>query len=107
MAWGTRSRQERGYNYQWEKMRKIVIERDKGLCQMCLAKNRITPGKDVDHKKSKAECKRLGWSKEATDSPNNLWYLCRPCHLAKTEEEQGKTKRPPKQKIGEDGWPVD
>lgn len=49
MPWGTKSRHERNYGYAWEKLRKQTIERDKGLCQMCLKEGRITPGKDVDH----------------------------------------------------------
>lgn len=107
MVWGLKSRQERGYGASWDRVRKVVIERDKGLCQMCLQKNRITPGKDVDHKKPKAECARLRWTKAQTDHPSNLWYLCRQCHLQKTEEEQGKTKHAPKPTIGEDGWPIE
>lgn len=107
MAWGTLSRQERGYDKDWDAVRKVVIARDKGLCQMCLKDGRVTPGRDVDHKKSKAECKRLGWNRKQMDNPSNLWYLCHPCHLAKTEKEQGKTKHAPKPTIGLDGWPVE
>lgn len=107
MAWGTKSRQERGYDSQWEKVRKVVIARDKGLCQMCLKEGRVTKGRDVDHKIPKAEAKRRGWTREQTDHPDQLWLLCPPCHLAKTEQEQGKTKRPPRPKIGADGWPVE
>lgn len=106
MAWGTKSRQERGYGSQWEKLRKLVIERDKGLCQICLKQGRYTPGKDVDHIISKAEAKRRGWTQAQTDALSNLAYACRPCHLAKTEAEQGKTKRAPLPKIGIDGWPI-
>lgn len=107
MAWGTKSRQERGYGADWERVRKIVIARDNGLCQMCLAADRVTQGKDVDHKKPKSECKRLGWTKAQTDHPSNLWYLCHPCHLKKTEEEQGKKKHAPLPQIGPDGWPIE
>lgn len=104
--WGTKSRQERSYGAAWERLRKLTIARDKGLCQMCLKENRITPGKDVDHVVSRAEAKRRGWSEAATESLANTQYLCRSHHLAKTEEEQGKTKRPPKPTIGADGWPI-
>lgn len=107
MAWGTKSRQERGYGAAWEKVRKLVIARDKGLCQMCLQAGRVTQGRDVDHKKPKAECTRLGWTRAQMDDPANLWYLCGPCHLDKTEAEQGKKKNPPRPKIGIDGYPVE
>lgn len=106
MPWGTKSRQERDYGSSWEKLRKLVIARDKGLCQSCLKEGRITPGKDVDHIVSRAKAKQLGWSKEATESLSNTQYLCRPHHLAKTEQEQGKTKHAPKPRIGADGWPI-
>lgn len=104
--WGSKSRHERGYDSQWSKVRKIVIERDKGLCQMCLAEGRINPGRDVDHKIPKAKTKLMGWTREQQDHPDQLWYLCKNHHLAKTEQEQGKTKHAPKPRIGADGWPI-
>lgn len=106
MVWGTKSRQERGYDASWDRVRKVVIERDKGLCQMCLKHNRITPGRDVDHKIPKAKTSRMGWTRAQQDHPDQLWLLCVPCHKAKTEEEQGKTKHAPKPRIGADGWPI-
>lgn len=105
MVWGTRSRQDRGYDAAWERVRKVVIDRDQGLCQKCLADGRVTMGKDVDHKKSKAACAKLGWSRAQMDHPSNLWYLCRLCHLEKSREEVGATYKP-KVKYGPDGWPI-
>jgi 5-methylcytosine-specific restriction protein A len=104
--WGTKSRQERGYGKEWTALRKKVIERDKGLCQICLPKGIVHPGKDVDHKVSKARAKQLGWTKSQTDSMGNLWYICREEHLKKTEEEQSKKKHAPRPTIGPDGWPI-
>ena len=104
--WGSKSRHERGYGLEWTRLRKQVIERDKGLCQICLEKGIVHLGKDVDHKVSKARAAQLGWSKAQTEALSNLWYICRAEHLKKTEEEQGKTKRPPKPTIGADGWPT-
>lgn len=106
MTWGTKSRQERSYGAAWEKLRKLAIERDKGLCQMCLKEGRVTLGKDVDHIVSRAKAKQLGWSTERTESLANVQYICRAHHLKKTEEEQGKKKNPPRPKIGPDGWPI-
>lgn len=106
MAWSKESRQSRGYDSAWEKVRKVVIERDKGLCQMCLKEGRVTPGRDVDHKIPKAETKRLGWTRAQQDHPSQLWLLCVPCHKQKTEEEQGKKKHATRLAIGPDGWPI-
>lgn len=107
MPWGTKSRQERGYDAAWTKVRKVVIARDMGLCQMCLKEGRTTVGRDVDHKVPKAEAKRLGWTRAQMDHPDQLWLLCVPCHQAKTEQEQGKTKKPPRPTYGLDGWPIE
>lgn len=106
MTWGTKSRQERGYDAAWERVRKVVIARDKGLCQMCLAEGRVTMGRDVDHKVPKAEAKRRGWTRAQMDHPDQLWLLCVSCHKEKTEAEQGKTKRAPRPRIGLDGFPI-
>lgn len=106
MAWGSESRQKRGYGKEWEALRKQVIQRDKGLCQPCLRKGIVTKFYAVDHITSRAQAKRLGWSKERTEHPSNCQCICDPCHLQKTEEEQGKTKRAPLPQIGLDGFPV-
>lgn len=107
MTWGTKTRQERGYGAEWEKLRQQTIKRDKGLCQQCIREGRVTIGKDVDHVVSRAEAHRRGWSKERTECLANTQYLCKPCHDVKTEAEQGKKKRPPMPKIGVDGYPID
>jgi len=106
MAWSKESRQSRGYGHEWEKVRKLVIERAKGLCEKCILQNRITPGRDVDHKTPKAEAAKLRWSQAKTDHPSNLWLLCEPCHKEKTARDNGQTYRP-KVEIGLDGWPVE
>lgn len=104
MAWSKESRQSRGYGADWEKVRKVVIARAKGLCEKCTAEGRLAVGRDVDHKTPKAKAKRMGWSDARIDDPGNLWFLCRLCHERKTTEETGRTFRP-KVAIGEDGWP--
>lgn len=106
MPWSKESRQSRGYGTEWTKIRKVVIERAKGMCEMCAAEGRVAMGKDVDHKVPKAKAKRLGWSDAKMDHPSNLWYICKPCHLSKTAAETGRTLRP-KVEIGLDGWPVE
>jgi 5-methylcytosine-specific restriction protein A len=78
-----------------------------GLCQPCKKIGRVTKFYAVDHIVSRALAKRLGWSEARTESPENCQCICDPCHKTKTEEEQGKKKNPPKQKIGADGWPIE
>lgn len=106
MAWSKESRQSRGYGPEWDKVRKVVIARAKGLCEKCAEGGQVAIGRDVDHKVPKAEAKRLRWSEAKTDHPSNLWYLCKPCHDAKTAAENGQTYRP-KVATGLDGWPED
>lgn len=106
MAWSRTSRHDRGYGSDWDIIRARIIKRDKGLCQACLARGRVTIGREVDHKMPKAEAKKKGWTKEQMDADGNLWLLCKPCHDHKTAQENGRVYRP-RQATGEDGWPVD
>jgi 5-methylcytosine-specific restriction protein A len=90
-----RSRHERGYGWEWEKLRKQIMDRDNGLCQPCLRKGRVTAGNEVDHIKPKA--------KGGTDDPENLQVICGPCHLDKSARELGRRRKP---RIGLDGRPI-
>lgn len=105
MAWGTKSRHERGYDYAWVKRRAEIMKRDCGLCQACKRAGRTTLAYAVDHIVSKAKATALRWTRAQMDDPKNLEAICNPCHLEKSEAEQGKTKRTRKT-VGEDGWPV-
>ncbi len=105
MAWGTTSRHERGYGSAWVTLRRKILERDHGLCQTCKRKGVTTLATAVDHIVSKAKAARLKWTQAQIDHPSNLASICTPCHLEKTEAEQGKEKRARKT-VGEDGWPV-
>lgn len=106
MNWSKESRQSRGYGPAWDKVRKAVMVRDGGLCQVCLKAGRYgVIAKAVDHIISKAKAKTLRWTDVQTEHPSNLQAICDPCHAAKTEEEQGKRKRA-KMVPGPDGWPV-
>lgn len=106
MPWSNESRQSRGYGAQWEKIRKLVIERACGLCEECQRNGRVSRGRDVDHKVSKATARRMGWTDEQIDNIANLQFLCQPCHDEKTARETGRTYRP-KVRYGEDGWPIE
>lgn len=92
---GRGSAAERGYGWAWRKLRKLALERDAGLCQVCRRFGRITPNcNEVDH--------RLPKAKGGTDALENLQTICRPCHERKTLEDEGKRYRAP---TGLDGWP--
>lgn len=106
MTFSNESRHSRGYGTEWEKIRRLVIERDKGLCQACLAKGRVAMGRDVDHVVPKDKAKKLGWSDAQVNALSNLQYLCEPCHKAKTVKENGGVYRP-RPEIGVDGCPKD
>lgn len=94
MPWSNKSRHERGYGHQWDKLRKVILTRDSYLCQACKAKGRITAASQVDHVKVKA--------KGGTDDPANLRSLCAPCHVDKTTRDNGGRV---KVRIGPNGWP--
>ena len=101
MGWSTTSRQSRGYGAEWDRARKTIIIRDKGLCQPCMATGRPTPYSAVDHITPKAN--------GGTDDPDNLQCICSPCHEAKTTAEtakaQGKAYKP-RPTFTADGRPV-
>jgi 5-methylcytosine-specific restriction protein A len=107
MAWSTESRQSRGYGAAWERVRKVILKRDKGMCQPCRRAGRVVAGPIVDHITPKAQAKRLGWTQAQQDDPGNLQCICQRCHDEKTAAETGRTYLPPKPATGVDGWPVE
>jgi len=74
-----KSRQDRGYGRQWEKLRKRILIRDSYLCLPCLRSGRTIPATQVDHIVAKAH--------GGTDDESNLQSICEPCHRAKTATE--------------------
>lgn len=102
-GWHTTSRHERGYGYQWQKLRQVILRRDNYLCQPCLSNGRPTPATEVDHITPKA--------KGGDDGQDNLQSICRSCHAAKTkaeaDEAQAALRKEGKRYIGADGWPVE
>ena len=76
------SREARGYGVVWQRLRKTVIERDKGLCQQCQRDGRLTGGTDCDHIIPKA--------RGGTDDLDNLELLCKTCHTRKSAREAGR-----------------
>ena len=97
-GWSAESRHKRGYGSNWDKIRLLVLQRDKGLCQCGDCKGiKLTLATEVDHIIPK--------SKGGTDDLENLQAINRECHKLKTAQEQGRTLRP-KQTIGVDGFPL-
>ena len=70
---------QRGYGIRWQRLRDVIVRRDKGMCVMCLARGIAKTGTDVDHIIAKA--------RGGTDDPANLQLLCREHHRAKTAKE--------------------
>ena len=71
---------QRGYGSKWQKLRKVILERDNHLCQECLKTGRLQQASLVDHMTPKAQ--------GGTDAPENLQSLCYPCHKVKTATER-------------------
>lgn len=92
--WSEKSRHERGYGKEWDRLRKVVILRDKGLCQPCREEGRATPANIVDHILNKAS--------GGTDDLSNLRVICRAHHDAKTIAERGHQPRQ-RAKFNQDG----
>lgn len=58
----------------WQRMRRLILERDHGLCQECLRHGRYTPATAVHHKQELLE----RWDLRL--DPDNLESLCDECH---------------------------
>ena len=64
----------------WQKTRKDVLVRDKGVCQLCLVRGQITNKKlEVHHIKKRSEV--IGTAEEyLIYDHSNLVTVCRKCH---------------------------
>lgn len=70
----------------WRKLRKRKLQADP-LCELCLAKDRVTPATEVHHK----QARRVRPELELVF--DNLQSTCKPCHSAETAREiRGHTK---------------
>ena len=80
----------RGYGARWRRLRALVLERDRYLCQCeeCQRLGRLRPAAEVDHVTPKAH--------GGTDDPGNLRAMARACHRRKTQAEAlaGRQARP-------------
>ena len=75
------SSNQRGYGWDWQKLRKKALSRDNYLCQVCYSTKVLTAATEVDHIVQK--------SKGGTDSLDNLQSICHQCHKDKTNIENG------------------
>ena len=83
-------RHQRGYGYEWEKLRLTILQRDCGLCQCpdCLGgRLRLTPANEVHHIVGKAEARQRGWTTAEIDHPSNLQAVNRECHAKLTSKQ--------------------
>ena len=86
----------RGLGWRWQQARRLALERDCGLCQVCARAGRITQTNEVDHIIPRA--------KGGADELGNLQSICGPCHERKTAADEGWRMRV---RIGADGWPTE
>lgn len=85
---GEKTSAQRGYGYAWQQLRKRILSRDKGLCQIQGTGCRFV-AREVDHIVNKASAREKGWSDEQIDAEINLQSACEPCHEAKSRAEGG------------------
>lgn len=96
MKYSRKSRHERGYNYQWQKARKLYLQMQP-MCVLCRDMGILTAATVVDHIKPHRGNRDLFWDQE------NWQSLCKPCHDgAKQQSEHTGIVRG----AGEDGMPT-
>jgi 5-methylcytosine-specific restriction protein A len=76
-------------------MRKRRLASTDGLCEHCLANDRVTIATVVNHK--------IPLARGGLDVDENTENLCTPCDEIATAKQFGLRHR---SEIGEDGWPV-
>lgn len=68
---------ERGYNYRWQKVRRMYLRRNP-LCVECLKEGNIEPATIVDHIEPHRGDNEKFWNED------NFQSLCERCHNRKT-----------------------
>lgn len=105
MAWIKESSSARGYGSRWQKLRLVILARDHHLCQCAECATLQVPklANEVNHKVSKADAKRMGWTQDQIDATSNLEAVNAECHERITQKQKGNRTRA---EIGLDGWPM-
>lgn len=80
------NRRQRGYGPEWDRLRLLILKRDRYLCQCdeCRRTGRVLPATEVDHRIPKAE--------GGTDDPGNLGAINVDCHKRKTAQESARAR---------------
>lgn len=80
------NRHQRGYGTEWDRLRLLILKRDRYLCQCeeCRGTGRVLPATEVDHRISKAE--------GGSDDPANLAAINADCHRKKTAKESARAR---------------
>lgn len=68
---------ERGYGWQWQKLRLVILAQEP-LCRFCREAGKIVRADEVDHIDGDS----------FNNDRENLRPLCRPCHLKRTAKDQ-------------------
>lgn len=78
---GRGTREQRGYDSNWRRVRAKVLRRDgyRCRCDDCKRLGRVLPAGEVDHRIPKFE--------GGTDDPSNLYAINHDCHKRKTQAE--------------------
>lgn len=88
---GKKTLKEQGFYHTkaWRSLRKEALQRDHYLCQLCLAKHRITPATEVHHIKELEDYPELGLEL------SNLQSLCWYCHEGTKYQHHSEPTPPP------------
>lgn len=80
------NRHQRGYGADWERLRVLILKRDRHLCQCdeCKHTGRALPATEVDHRIPKAE--------GGSEAPANLSAINVDYHKRKTPKESAKAR---------------
>ena len=83
---GRGTAEQRGYDAEWRKLRRTILQRDGYRCRCleCAELGRVLPATEVDHRIPKAE--------GGTNDPANLFAINADCHKRKTQRESYKAR---------------
>jgi 5-methylcytosine-specific restriction protein A len=88
IGWNSPARgtaEQRGYGWEWRKLAKAVLKRDRYLCQCPDCNGRRLPAGEVDH--------RIPKSEGGSNDPSNLFAINTDCHKLKTAAESARARQ--------------